>query len=237
MLFGRPGTGKTSLARAIAEDLDLPVFVFDLASMSNEDLRTNWSKMLKATPCMAVLEDIDSVFEYRKNICDTGKLRRSLTFDCLLNCIDGIEKTDGLFVMLTTNNIDKLDPAIGGGTVGGAGTVSSRPGRVDRVIECCPPDREGLLKIAKRILSENLELCEEVVTIGEKNNETAAQFQERCSRVALNCFWGRDPFFAVDNSKPIEVPIPVPVLRDESQVEEEDADDDDEDEDDEGPDE
>jgi hypothetical protein len=66
LLYGRPGTGKTALARAIAEDLDLPVFVFDLASMYNNELQEAWSTMLSEVPCMALIEDIDAVFDGRK---------------------------------------------------------------------------------------------------------------------------------------------------------------------------
>ena len=36
-----------------------------------------------------------------------------LTFDCLLNCLDGVERADGIFTIITTNDIGKIDPALG----------------------------------------------------------------------------------------------------------------------------
>ncbi len=67
LLYGPPGTGKTAMARAIAEDLDLPIHVFNLASLRNDELQKAWNQMLEETPCMALMEDIDAVFEGRKN--------------------------------------------------------------------------------------------------------------------------------------------------------------------------
>jgi len=42
-----------------------------------------------------------------------GALGPPLTFDCLLNCLDGVERADGIFTVITTNDLSKIDPALG----------------------------------------------------------------------------------------------------------------------------
>ena len=86
---GDPGSGKTSHARCVAVELDLPVHVFDLATMNNEDLRISWQRMVAGAPCMALIEDIDRVFDGDRNIApqagdvDVGRadIQRSAQFD------------------------------------------------------------------------------------------------------------------------------------------------------------
>lgn len=187
LLFGRPGTGKTSLARAIAQELDLPVFVIDLASMSNPELRSAWRRIADNSPCIVLIEDMDGTFHGRKNVAVEGKQREGVTFDCLLNCIDGVESNDGVLLIVTTNDISKIDPAIGIPENG----VSTRPGRIDRVIEMPNPTRDGLHRVAKRILDENPELWDELADEGAKRNETVCQFQERCAQLALKLRWAK----------------------------------------------
>lgn len=181
LLYGRPGTGKTSMARAVAQELDLPIFVFDVASLSNEELRDGWRRMLRSVPCMAVIEDIDGTFHGRTNVVAAGRADGGLTFDALLNALDGIERSDGVLVVVTTNDISKVDPAIGVPQDG----RSSRPGRIDRVIEMTPPDREGLMRVARRILDEQPEMWEQMSTDAHARTDTVAQFQDLCGKLAL----------------------------------------------------
>lgn len=186
LLHGRPGTGKTALTRAVAEDLDLPVFIFDLASMHNDELQAHWTNMLAAVPCMALIEDIDAVFNKRQNVC--GRDRQTLTFDCLLNCLDGIERADGLLVVISTNRIERVDPALG---VPDEETGSTRPGRIDRVVQLKELDESGRRRIARRVLSEWPQEAEQLVHLG--NGDTGAQFQERCTQRALSLRYETPP--------------------------------------------
>jgi hypothetical protein len=210
LLHGPPGTGKTALIRAIAEDLDLPVFIFDLASMFNEELQSEWVKMLSQVPCMAVIEDIDAVFHGRTNV--VGKEQQNLTFDCLLNCLDGIQKCDGLFVAITTNQLEQIDPALGCPDRG----ISSRPGRIDRTLHLGPLGYDERIKIASRILFDRVDL--QLKATEEGDGDTVAQFQERCSRFALNALWNpvkkatiKDDIESVDLAEPLPLVVAGPI--------------------------
>lgn len=221
LLFGPPGTGKTALARAFAEDLNMPIYVFNLAEMSNHELIKTWTDMQVNVPCVALIEDIDNVFHGRENVAgrrsmmsfmltsrdekkgasgnksDDG-LRDSfspLTFDCLLNCLDGVERTDGIFTIITTNDLSKIDPALGQPRKlpdGSTEFISTRPGRVDKAVELTYMEAADKKVMAKRILGEYpdeyLKMLEFIDRFPDLP-ETPAQFQERCGQIALRCFW------------------------------------------------
>jgi SpoVK/Ycf46/Vps4 family AAA+-type ATPase len=209
LLYGKPGTGKTALARAFAEDLNMPIYVFSLSQMNNSDLMTAWKNMQLNVPCIALIEDIDNVFHGRKNIIASNQMFNTLmsnkddeehssggmylSFDCLLNCLDGVDKSNGVFTIITTNDISKVDEAIGqpiAGSNGESQFISTRPGRIDRAIELGFMNKSNKYAMAQRILADNLCALSEAKSHIEKNiNETPAQFQEYCSNIALNHFW------------------------------------------------
>jgi hypothetical protein len=227
VLYGPPGTGKSAVTRAIAEDLDLPLFVYSLGQMLNEELEQSWAEMQAHVPCIALFEDFDNVFHGRENVYGKPKLADliaasaagggnaagsdtnggaangqssvlntgRLSFDCLLNCLDGVEKSHGIFTVITTNHIDKLDPALGRPRKKEDGTVefiSTRPGRIDKAIELGYMDDADKLRLARRIFFDNEDGFRRVCRLVEREpgrKETPAQFQERCAQLALDLLW------------------------------------------------
>jgi hypothetical protein len=221
LCFGPPGTGKTALARAFAEELDMPLFVYNLAELGNFELMKAWTEMQAAAPCVALIEDIDNVFHGRENVArsrfggafllprkkkaknnndddqdgDTLASAGMLSFDCLLNCLDGVERSEGVFTIITTNDVSKVDPALGQPRRlpdGSVEFISTRPGRVDKAVELTYLEPEDKRLMARRILGEfedeYVKMLEFIDRFPELQ-ESPAQFQERCAQVALARFW------------------------------------------------
>ncbi|MEZ6140718.1 MAG: AAA family ATPase [Zavarzinella sp.] len=228
LLYGPPGTGKTALARAFAEDLNMPIYVFNLAEMSNHELMKSWREMQVNIPCIALIEDIDNVFHGRENVsrktsmmpmffsdnkssADSGKENKDkgmftpLTFDCLLNCLDGVERTDGIFTIITTNDLSKIDPALGQPRKlpdGSTEFISTRPGRVDKAVELSYMEVGDKRLMAHKILGEYAAALQQMLEFIDRYpdlEETPAQFQERCGQVALRCFWNEEQLAVVES--------------------------------------
>lgn len=189
LLYGKPGTGKTAFVRALAQEINMPIINFDLSTMTNQDFNKEWQNVLGSyNPCICLFEDIDAVFNGRENIVSKGKMENGITFDCFLNCIDGVENTDGIFIIITTNHLESLDSAIGIPSNGDG--MSTRPGRIDKVIEFTELDNDGREKMANRILTGlSKDIINNVIKLGKEYNDTGAQFQERCGQIALKLFW------------------------------------------------
>ncbi len=232
LLYGPPGTGKTALARAFAQDLNLPIFVFNLAELSNHELMKAWSDMQKSVPCVALWEDFDNVFHGRNNVVrQSGLLSMMmaqpankeegeatparpggslLTFDCVLNCLDGVEKADGVFTIITTNDMSKIDPALGQPRSlpdGRTEFISTRPGRLDKAVELGYMETADKKRLGERILGEYPEDLVEVLAFIDRYpdlKETPAQFQERCAQIALARFWREEEMRAAPLKLPNE---------------------------------
>lgn len=176
VLEGPPGTGKSSLASGIAESMGFPLYSFHLSTLSDSEFIRHWDQM--SLPAVVLLEDFDAIFEGRKNILANA----SLSFDTILNAVSGVGSKNGVFLIITTNHLEKLDEAVGVKTTIG-GEVSTRPGRIDTVIRLGHISQTNRLRMANRILRDWPDLIEEVVKL--QGEFTPCQFQEVCVQRAL----------------------------------------------------
>ena len=137
LLHGPPGTGKSSLIRAVASELDRDIALIDVArpSLSDDALR----EALVNAPSGAILamEDVDAVFRGRE-----GEKRSGPSFSGLLNAIDGVAAQEGRALVMTTNHPERLDPAL------------VRPGRADLHLEIGPLGAAGALAMYRRFFPE-----------------------------------------------------------------------------------
>lgn len=104
--YGFPGTGKTTLSFAIAAELKRNIYVLNLQSISNDKALQDLFCNIPSHSVM-LIEDIDSPFVKREN-----KDQSKISFSCLLNCLDGAFSKEGIVTIITTNHIEKLDPAL-----------------------------------------------------------------------------------------------------------------------------
>lgn len=112
LLHGLPGTGKTSVIRAIASHFATNLMVLPFSQNLNDETLAAAMRYAVRQECRVMaIEDVDCLFENRK-ADDT--LRTGLTLSGLLNCLDGIPRdcAEGLVVFLTANSTNTLDPAL-----------------------------------------------------------------------------------------------------------------------------
>ncbi|KAJ4420499.1 Complex III assembly protein translocase and chaperone [Neurospora sp. IMI 360204] len=122
LLYGPPGTGKTSFIQALAGELDYSVAMINLSEVGiTDDLLAH---LLTQQPekSILVLEDVDAALVNRRPRDSDGYSGGTVTFSGLLNALDGLAAGENRIAFLTTNHIDRLDPAL------------IRPGRVDMMM-------------------------------------------------------------------------------------------------------
>lgn len=150
LLSGSPGTGKTLLARAAANEAKVPFlsvsgssFQEKFAGLGAARVRRLFARARKLSPCVVFIDEIDALGRRRGRGSDSASADQDQTLNQLLIEMDGFNQLCGVVVIASTNRPDILDQAL------------TRPGRFDREITVNLADlrgREQILRVHSRSL-------------------------------------------------------------------------------------
>ncbi len=143
LLCGKPGTGKTLIAKAIAGEAGVPFismsgseFIEMFAGLGASRVRKLFEKAKKIAPCIVFIDEIDAIGARRTN-ASGAESENNQTLNQLLVEMDGFDTNETVIVLAATNRPEMLDKAL------------LRPGRFDRQITIATPDARGREEILK----------------------------------------------------------------------------------------
>ncbi|KAI2872838.1 hypothetical protein CBS11852_10824 [Aspergillus niger] len=123
LLFGPPGTGKSSFSLSLAGKHELDIYTLQLSNISDTTLMRLFAEL--PPRCIVLLEDVDTAGVGRRDSVDADQENESksaVTLSGLLNVLDGVSSQEGRILIMTTNHIEHLDEAL------------IRPGRSDKKV-------------------------------------------------------------------------------------------------------
>ena len=184
LLYGPPGTGKTLLAKAVATQCSInflsvkgPELINMYVGQSEENVREVFQRAKDASPCIIFFDELDSLAPNRGKSGDSGGVMDRVVSQLLAE-MDGLDKSNDVFVIGATNRPDLLDPAL------------LRPGRFDRLLYVgISQDSVSRLKILKALtrkfdLEHDVDL--ELIESQCPSDLTGADFYSLCSNAMMN---------------------------------------------------
>lgn len=149
LLHGPPGSGKTLLAKAVANESGVnfisikgPELMSKFVGESEKGVRKTFKRAKQTTPCIIFFDEIDALAPRRgSGIADSHVSERVISQ--ILTEMDGLEELRGVVVLAATNRMDLIDPAL------------LRAGRFDQILHVPPPNEDARLEIFKIHTNKN----------------------------------------------------------------------------------